>query len=223
MIRGLSFSIGKATMDSAVSGRPAHGVDVAHGIGRGDLAETIGVIDAGREDVHGLDQGQPVAELVDARVVAGVGADEDVADRRCGAVRRGRVLRSFWLILEAQPAFSTNCVSGASSAASSSRSPAQRQTFFRLKRSQGQGSLGLQMQWPSLIDRPMTRFRFSRSIIVGTRQTAAIASSTIAVFVRLDRPEIEEDGVLLIREKTAARPRRSGSGAISSGTSGRSG
>ena len=39
-------------------GLAAHGVDVAQGVGSGDLAEHVGVVDDGREEVHGVDDGQ---------------------------------------------------------------------------------------------------------------------------------------------------------------------
>ena len=115
-------------------------------------------------------------------------------------------MRSSWLILEAQPAFSTKLRQGTSSAASSSRSPAQRQTFFRLKRSQGQGSLGLQMQWPSLIDRPMIRLRFSKSIMadLGPRLADRSARSTIASSSGRMVRKSKSTASLWMREKTAA-------------------
>ena len=89
MMRGLSVSMGKATMERAVSGRAAHGVDVAHGVGRGDLAEGVGVVDDGREDVDRLDEGRARRRAVDAGVVAGVGRDEDARVEDAGQARAG--------------------------------------------------------------------------------------------------------------------------------------
>jgi hypothetical protein len=49
---------------------PAHGVDVAEGVGGGNLAEEVGVVGDRREKVYRLHQGQLVGDLVDRRVVA---------------------------------------------------------------------------------------------------------------------------------------------------------
>ena len=62
--------------------RPSpHRVDVAEGVGRGDPAEVVRVVDDGREKVDRLDQGQIVAEAVDPGVVAGGVADQNVGVR----------------------------------------------------------------------------------------------------------------------------------------------
>ena len=70
-------------------GLAAHGVDVAHGVGRGDLAEGVGIVDDGREDVDGLDEGGPGREPVDPGVVAGVRRDEDARVDRPGQAGEG--------------------------------------------------------------------------------------------------------------------------------------
>jgi hypothetical protein len=44
----------------------------------GDAAEVVGIVDDRGEEVDGLHQRQPVAEQVDAGVVGGRGADEQV-------------------------------------------------------------------------------------------------------------------------------------------------
>jgi hypothetical protein len=65
------------SMGSVFFGKPIRlSVDVAHGVGGGDGAESIGIVHDGREVVHALDQRQIVGHAVDARVVGGVGADE---------------------------------------------------------------------------------------------------------------------------------------------------
>ena len=55
---------------------PAHGVDVGKGVGRGHLAERIGVVDDGREEIDRLHERQLVAHFVDAGVVALIETDE---------------------------------------------------------------------------------------------------------------------------------------------------
>ncbi len=47
----------------------AHGVDVAQGVGGGDLAESVGIVHDGREEVDRLDQRHVGSELVNAGVV----------------------------------------------------------------------------------------------------------------------------------------------------------
>ncbi len=51
--------------------RPAHRVDVAQRVRRGDAAEVVRIVDDGREEVDGLDECEIVAEAVDAGIVAG--------------------------------------------------------------------------------------------------------------------------------------------------------
>ena len=48
----------------------AHGVDVAEGVGGGDLPEQVGVVGNGREEIHRLHQGQLIGDFVDRGVVA---------------------------------------------------------------------------------------------------------------------------------------------------------
>ena len=56
----------------------AHGVDVGKGIRRGDLAEDIGIVGDGREEIDGLHECKLVRDLVNGRVVALVEADEQI-------------------------------------------------------------------------------------------------------------------------------------------------
>ena len=53
-----------------------HGVDIAEGVGGGDLPEEVGIVRDGREEVHRLHQSQVVCDLVDAGVVALVKAHQ---------------------------------------------------------------------------------------------------------------------------------------------------
>jgi len=55
-----------------------HGVDVAQGVGGGDLAVGVRVVDDGREEVERLDERNLIGQAVDACVVVGLGADQQV-------------------------------------------------------------------------------------------------------------------------------------------------
>ena len=59
-------------------GPAAHGVHVAEGVGDGYLAEGVGVVNDGREEVHGLYERGVVVHAIDGGVVAGVDSDEQV-------------------------------------------------------------------------------------------------------------------------------------------------
>ncbi len=56
----------------------AHGVDVAQGVGGGDGAEGVGIVDDGGEEVDGLHEGTLRRELVHARIVGRLKPYEDV-------------------------------------------------------------------------------------------------------------------------------------------------
>ena len=56
----------------------AHSVDIAQGIGRGDLPEGIGVIDHRREEIHRLHQGNILGNAVDGSIVPAVVANQKV-------------------------------------------------------------------------------------------------------------------------------------------------
>ena len=74
----------------------AHGVDIAQGIGRGNLPEGIGVIDHRREEIHRLHQGNVLGDAVDGSIVPAVVANQKVgvffrpgaAFPECGSVPR---------------------------------------------------------------------------------------------------------------------------------------
>ena len=59
-------------------GLPAHSVHVAQGVGGRDLAEEVGIVGNGREEVHRLHQGQLVADPVYRRVVTLVKSHQQV-------------------------------------------------------------------------------------------------------------------------------------------------
>ncbi|OQB40078.1 MAG: hypothetical protein BWY09_00874 [Candidatus Hydrogenedentes bacterium ADurb.Bin179] len=59
-------------------GPPAHGVDVADGIGCGDLAEKIRVVHAGSEDIHGLYQRKGCVQPINAGIVARCRPHQDI-------------------------------------------------------------------------------------------------------------------------------------------------
>ena len=56
----------------------AHSVDVTERVGGGYLAEGERVVDDGREEVHGLYQGEVVVQAVDGGVIGGAVPDEQV-------------------------------------------------------------------------------------------------------------------------------------------------
>ena len=59
-------------------GLAAHGVHVGEGVGGGNLTEEIGVVRNGGEEIHRLDQGQAIGNLIDRGVVAPVKAHQQV-------------------------------------------------------------------------------------------------------------------------------------------------
>ena len=59
-------------------GQAAHGIDIAEGVCRGDLAEQIGIVHNGRKEIYRLDDGGIVADLVNTGVVAAVIAHKQV-------------------------------------------------------------------------------------------------------------------------------------------------
>ena len=56
----------------------AHGVDVGHGVGGGDRAELVGVVDERGEEVEGLDERAIVIDRVDGGVVGARESDEQL-------------------------------------------------------------------------------------------------------------------------------------------------
>ena len=53
----------------------AHGPDVGKGVGGSDLAVFVGIVHCRREDVHGLDQGHLIGDLVNCGVVRRIISD----------------------------------------------------------------------------------------------------------------------------------------------------
>jgi len=77
--------------------RPAaHGIDVGQRVRRGDRPVVVRVVHDGREDVHGLDEGEVVGEAVDRRVVDGARPHQEVrvAGNRQPAQDLRQVLRT---------------------------------------------------------------------------------------------------------------------------------
>jgi len=58
--------------------RGPHGVNIGEGIGRGDLAELVGIVDDGGEEIDALDENPAVGQAVRSGVVGIVEADENV-------------------------------------------------------------------------------------------------------------------------------------------------
>ena len=69
---------GEADDVQCQQGPGTHGVDIAEGVGGGDLPERKRVVDYGREEVYGLDESEVVVEAVDCGVVRGADPDEQV-------------------------------------------------------------------------------------------------------------------------------------------------
>ena len=55
-----------------------HGVDVAERVGGGDLAEDVGIVDDGSEEVDRLDERRLRRELIHAGIVGMIEADQNV-------------------------------------------------------------------------------------------------------------------------------------------------
>jgi hypothetical protein len=69
---------GKGHQIEPGDGLRPHREAVAQGVRRRDAPEVVGVVNDGREKIHRLDKGQIFAELVNARIVARIGAVEQV-------------------------------------------------------------------------------------------------------------------------------------------------
>ena len=82
--RGGLGVVGEGGDRQTEQGRSTHGVQVAEGVGGGDGAEGVGVVDDRREEVDRRDDGEVVAHTVDARIVGAVEPDQriGVADQR---------------------------------------------------------------------------------------------------------------------------------------------
>ena len=74
----LGHILGNAQQVQSQLGLAAHGIHVGQGVGSGDLAEKPGIIHHGREEVHSLDQGQVIGNLVNGSIIALVEANQQV-------------------------------------------------------------------------------------------------------------------------------------------------
>ena len=79
-------AVGKAQQVERQLGLAAHGIDVRKRVCGRHLAKQEGVVHHGREEVAGLHQAAAVAQVIDARVVGGVEAHEQVGVLRAGKV-----------------------------------------------------------------------------------------------------------------------------------------
>ena len=71
-------AIGKAHQGERADRPAAHRVNVTERIGGGDLAEDVGIVDNRGKEIDGLYQGYLRGELIHARVVGGIEADEHI-------------------------------------------------------------------------------------------------------------------------------------------------
>ncbi len=67
--------VGEAHEGERGEGPSSHGIDVAKGVGGGDLAEGVGIVDDGREEVDGLNERLVRSELIHSGVVGVIEAD----------------------------------------------------------------------------------------------------------------------------------------------------
>src|SRR5207248_2272133 len=56
-----------------------HRIDVGYGVGRSDPAEIIGVVDHRHEEIGGGDDAKTIIDLPHRGIIAGLGADEELA------------------------------------------------------------------------------------------------------------------------------------------------
>jgi len=68
---------------------PAHGIDIAQGVGRGDLPEPVGVIHDGREEIDCLYKSNVIGNLIHPRVVGFIQPDQHMLVRRKGQSAQG--------------------------------------------------------------------------------------------------------------------------------------
>ena len=79
LLQHFEVAVGRETnVSQRGDGTAAHGVDVAQGVGGGDLAESVGVVHDGREEIDGLHQRGVGRDPVDAGVVGVIEADQNV-------------------------------------------------------------------------------------------------------------------------------------------------
>jgi len=72
------FIIGKGHDVESGFDAAAHGEDIAHGVGGGDLAVDEGIVDEGGEEVEGLDDGGVLVNAIDAGIAEVISPDEQV-------------------------------------------------------------------------------------------------------------------------------------------------
>ena len=101
---------GEAYVGQRGDGASAHGVYVAQGIGGGDLAEGVGVVDDGREEIDSLHQRDIGGDFVDAGIIGMIEADQTFGSCCRGSFPR-TLSRTAGLSLEAQPPALTVSVS----------------------------------------------------------------------------------------------------------------
>ena len=77
-----NFTDGPSQDGNGYGGGPAHGVDVADGIGGGDASEVEGIVYDGHEEVGRADERGPIAKVDDRGVVPAVVAHEEVGCMR---------------------------------------------------------------------------------------------------------------------------------------------
>ena len=91
MFQNFEIAAGReADLSQCGDGASAHGVDVAQGVGGGDLAECVGIVDDGREEVDGLHQREVGSDFVNAGVVGVIEANQNV-----GIVLPGQLSQDF--------------------------------------------------------------------------------------------------------------------------------
>ena len=92
---GIEVLLRKARDGERRDGAAAHGIDVAEGVGGGDLAIRIRVVDDGREEVDRLDKRRPSRPCVYARIVgrAEIKQDPRILLRRNAAQDLGELAR----------------------------------------------------------------------------------------------------------------------------------
>ncbi|MBF8265425.1 MAG: hypothetical protein HW384_1289, partial [Dehalococcoidia bacterium] len=68
-------------------GRAAHGIDIAQGIGHGNLAESVWVVNKGGEEINGLDDGQVFGQLIDTGIIQAFHAPDYIRVGKQGQIR----------------------------------------------------------------------------------------------------------------------------------------
>ena len=79
LLQHFEVAVGRETdVSQRGDGASAHGVDVAQSVGGGDLAESVGVVHDGGEEVDGLHQREAGSDLVNAGIIGVIEADQNV-------------------------------------------------------------------------------------------------------------------------------------------------